>query len=147
MVIISCFFLTVSIIVALVQMRYMMILYNFLRRNAYRLWVHYFNYEYSFNGSDLNIRRQITMFNTLYQHQWVPVVCHHHQDIPPTPHQCQVKLLLRFLQNNNLLIARVRRRRHQRGVVLSYRHRFWQLPMWVLKIFWSFMKSVSTTIH
>ncbi|CAI2306414.1 unnamed protein product [Caenorhabditis sp. 36 PRJEB53466] len=49
MVIISCFFLTVSIIVAIVQMRYLMILYNFLRRNAYRLPAHHasnYNVQY-----------------------------------------------------------------------------------------------------
>ncbi|UMM11370.1 hypothetical protein L5515_000692 [Caenorhabditis briggsae] len=43
MVVISCFFLTVSIIVALIQMRYLMILYNFLRRNAHRLPTHQAN--------------------------------------------------------------------------------------------------------
>lgn len=43
MVVISCFFLTVSIIVALIQMRYLMILYNFLRRNSHRLPRHHAN--------------------------------------------------------------------------------------------------------
>ncbi|KAF1769192.1 hypothetical protein GCK72_001006 [Caenorhabditis remanei] len=43
MVVISCFFLTVSIIVALIQMRYLMILYNFLRRNLHRLPSHQAN--------------------------------------------------------------------------------------------------------
>ncbi|CAL2029656.1 hypothetical protein CAEBREN_29496 [Caenorhabditis brenneri] len=49
MVVISCFFLTVSIIVALIQMRYLMILYNYLRRNAYRLPSHHaanYNVQY-----------------------------------------------------------------------------------------------------
>ncbi|CAB3408519.1 unnamed protein product [Caenorhabditis bovis] len=36
MIVISCFFLSISILVALVQMRYLVILYNFLRRNTYR---------------------------------------------------------------------------------------------------------------
>uniref|UniRef100_A0A1I7UL62 MARVEL domain-containing protein n=1 Tax=Caenorhabditis tropicalis TaxID=1561998 RepID=A0A1I7UL62_9PELO len=43
MVVISCFFLTVSIVVALVQMRYLMLLYNYLRRNAHRLPSHLAN--------------------------------------------------------------------------------------------------------
>ncbi|CAI5438995.1 unnamed protein product [Caenorhabditis angaria] len=44
MVIISCFFLTLSIIVAIVQMRYLMILYNFLRKSRY-LPTHHLNNE------------------------------------------------------------------------------------------------------
>uniref|UniRef100_A0A8R1HRC6 Uncharacterized protein n=1 Tax=Caenorhabditis japonica TaxID=281687 RepID=A0A8R1HRC6_CAEJA len=45
MVIISCVFLTISIIVAIVQMRYLMLLYNFLRRNAFRLPSHHQNFN------------------------------------------------------------------------------------------------------